>query len=197
MNSTDGSLDFGIHLDTSALSRDAANANRLLSSIGTQAEREGAKIDSAFSNIKRAAISLSAGWSAQSFVRGIVQVRGEFEKLEVAMNTMLQSKERADALMTQMVRTAATTPFGLQEVASGAKQLLAYGMASEEVNGTLIKLGDIAAGLSIPLGDIIYLYGTTMAQGRIYTQDLNQFTNRGIPMLKELASQFEIGRAHV
>lgn len=197
MNSTDGSLDFGIHLDTSALSRDAANANRLLSSIGTQAEREGAKIDSAFSNIKRAAISLSAGWSAQSFVRGIVQVRGEFEKLEVAMNTMLQSKERADALMTQMVRTAATTPFGLQEVASGVKQLLAYGMASEEVNGTLIKLGDIAAGLSIPLGDIIYLYGTTMAQGRIYTQDLNQFTNRGIPMLKELASQFGVAESQV
>lgn len=197
MNSTDGSLDFGIHLDTSALSRDAANANRLLSSIGTQAEREGAKIDSAFSNIKRAALSLSAGWSAQSFVRGIVQVRGEFEKLEVAMNTMLQSKERADALMTQMVRTAATTPFGLQEVASGAKQLLAYGMASEEVNGTLIKLGDIAAGLSIPLGDIIYLYGTTMAQGRIYTQDLNQFTNRGIPMLKELASQFGVAESKV
>lgn len=197
MNSTDGSLDFGIHLDTSALSRDAANANRLLSSIGTQAEREGAKIDSAFSNIKRAAISLSAGWSAQSFVRGIVQVRGEFEKLEVAMNTMLQSKDKADALMTQMVRTAATTPFGLQEVASGAKQLLAYGMASEEVNGTLIKLGDIAAGLSIPLGDIIYLYGTTMAQGRIYTQDLNQFTNRGIPMLKELASQFGVAESQV
>ena len=197
MNSTDGSLDFGIHLDTSALSRDAENANRLLSSIGTQAEREGAKIDSAFSNIKRAALSLSAGWSAQSFVRGIVQVRGEFEKLEVAMNTMLQSKDKADALMTQMVRTAATTPFGLQEVASGAKQLLAYGMASEEVNGTLIKLGDIAAGLSIPLGDIIYLYGTTMAQGRIYTQDLNQFTNRGIPMLKELASQFGVAESKV
>lgn len=197
MNSTDGSLDFGIHLDTSALSRDAANANRLLSSIGTQAEREGAKIDSAFSNIKRAAISLSAGWSAQSFVRSVVQVRGEFEKLEVSMNTMLQSKEKADALMTQMVRTAATTPFGLQEVASGAKQLLAYGMASEEVNGTLIKLGDIAAGLSIPLGDIIYLYGTTMAQGRIYTQDLNQFTNRGIPMLKELASQFGVAESKV
>lgn len=197
MNSTDGSLDFGIHLDTSALSRDAANANRILSSIGTQAEQEGAKIDSAFSNFKRAALSLSAGWSAQSFVRGIVQVRGEFEKLEVAMNTMLQSKERADALMTQMVRTAATTPFGLQEVASGAKQLLAYGMASEEVNGTLIKLGDIAAGLSIPLGDIIYLYGTTMAQGRIYTQDLNQFTNRGIPMLKELASQFGVAESQV
>lgn len=195
MNSTDGSLDFGIRLDTSALSRDAANANRLLFSIGTTAEQEGAKIDGVLSNIKRAAVSLSAGWTAQSFVRSVVQVRGEFEKLEVAMNTMLQSKK--DALMTQMVRTAATTPFGLQEVASGAKQLLAYGMASEEVNGTLIKLGDIAAGLSIPLGDIIYLYGTTMAQGRIYTQDLNQFTNRGIPMLKELASQFGVAESKV
>ena len=66
-------------------------------------------------------------------------------------------------------------------MAQGAKQLLAYGLEAEKVNETLVRLGDIAAGLSIPLGDLVYLYGTTMAQGRLFTQDLNQFTGRGIP----------------
>ena len=99
--------------------------------------------------------------------------------------------------MQQLVHTAATTPFGLEDVAQGAKQLLAYGFEAEKVNETLIRLGDIAAGLSIPLNDLVYLYGTTMSQGRLYTQDLNQFTGRGIPMIAELAKQFGVAKSKV
>ena len=61
----------------------------------------------------------------------------------------------------------------------------------------MIRLGNIAAGLSQPLGDIVYLYGTTMTQGRLYTQDLNQFTGRGIPMIRELAKQFGVAENEV
>ena len=60
-----------------------------------------------------------------------------------------------------------------------------------------IRLGNIAAGLSQPLGDLVYLYGTTMTQGRLYTQDLNQFTGRGIPMIKELAKEFGVAESEI
>ncbi|MCS2730118.1 tape measure protein [Phocaeicola vulgatus] len=112
--------------------------------------------------------------------------------MEVAFKTMLGSEDKANALMQQLVKTAATTPFDLQGVANGAKQLLAYGENVENVNDDLIRLGNIAAGLSQPLGDIVYLYGTTMTQGRLYTADLNQFTGRGIPMIRELAKVFGV-----
>lgn len=90
--------------------------------------------------------------------------------------------------MSQMVQTAAKTPFDLQGVADGAKQLLAYGTEAKDVNDTLVRLGNIASGLSIPLGDMVYLYGTTQTQGRLFTQDVRQFMGRGIPLVKELAS---------
>lgn len=133
---------------------------------------------------------LAGVFAIKELVSKVTKVRGEFQQLEVAFGTMLQSTEKADALMQQLINTAATTPFGLEDVAQGAKQLLAYGLEAEKVNETLIRLGDIAAGVSIPLNDLVYLYGTTMAQGRLYTQDLNQFTGRGIPMISELAKQF-------
>lgn len=133
----------------------------------------------------------------KSFVDEVISVRGEFQQLEVAFNTMLGSKERADALMAQIVDTAARTPFDLQGVAQGAKQLLAYGTASEEVNEKLLMLGDIASGVSAPLGDLVYLYGTTMTQGRMFTQDLRQFQGRGIPLAEELAKQFGVARDEV
>ena len=124
----------------------------------------------------------------QKFASDVIRIRGEFQKTQVAFETMLGSKEKADTLMSQMVQTAAKTPFDLQGVADGAKQLLAYGTEAKDVNDTLVRLGNIASGLSIPLGDMVYLYGTTQTQGRLFTQDVRQFMGRGIPLVKELAS---------
>ena len=110
---------------------------------------------------------------------------------------MLGSKEKSDALMGQLVELAATTPFDLKGVASGAKQLLAYGLEAEKVTDTMRRLGDIAAGLGLQIGDMAWLYGTTLTQGRMYSEDLNQFTGRGIPMIAELAKQFGVAESEV
>lgn len=125
----------------------------------------------------------------KGLITDMINVRGEFQKTSIAFETMLGSKEKADALMAQMVETAAKTPFDLQGVTSGAKQLLAYGTSVDKVNETLVRLGNIASGLSIPLGDLVYLYGTSMSQGRLFTQDVNQFMGRGIPLVAELAKE--------
>ena len=160
-------------------------------------EESGVSIDSMFDRIAKTAAGIGVAFSAQQFASQVMKVRGEFQQLEVSFNTMLGSAEKANTLMQQLTRTAAVTPFGLQDVARGAKQLLAYGLASENVNETLIRLGDIAAGLSIPLNDLVYLYGTTMTQGRVFTQDLRQFQGRGIPLADELAKQFGVTKDKV
>lgn len=174
-----GALYLAMGIDNSGLRRDAREAESIISGLRDTAVKAGAAMGAAF--------TFSA---AKDFAMKIATVRGEFQKLEVAFNVMLGSKESADNLMRQLVQTAATTPFDLQSIAGGAKQLLAYGVAAEEVNSTLIRLGDIAAGLSIPLNDLVYLYGTTMTQGRLFAKDLNQFMGRGIPLADELAKQF-------
>ena len=151
------------------------------------AEESGTGLDKFADKLSKLAATAGLAFGAKELVQNLVKIRGEFQQLDVAFRTMLGSAEKADALMSQLVRTAATTPFDLQGVAQGAKQLLAYGIAAEDVNDTLVRCGDVAAGLSIPLNDLVYLYGTTMTQGRMFTQDLRQFQGRGIPIAEELA----------
>ena len=154
-------------------------------------EQSGLSIEQMFNRIQRAAALSLAGFSTKEFIQKVVQVRGEFQQLEVAFTTMLGSAEKANALMQQLTKTAAVTPFDLQGVTQGAKQLLAYGIEAEKVNDTLVHLGDIAAGLSLPLNDLVYLYGTTMSQGRLYARDVLQFSGRGIPLVQELQKQLQ------
>lgn len=190
-------LHFDITGDNSNFMRKLQEAENGIRTASKQIEESGTSIEGLFNRMTRAAAAFGAGFTAKELISDIVKVRGEFQQLEVAFNTMLGSKEKANALMSQLVKTAAVTPFDLQGVANGAKQLLAYGAAAEDVNETLIRIGNIAAGLSQPLNDLVYLYGTTMTQGRLYTQDLNQFTGRGIPMIRELANVFDVAEGEV
>ena len=168
-----------------------------LSNDAKAANRDMQELDKTTQSMDKTFRRLAGAFAIKELVSKIATVRGEVQQLEVAFRTMLGSVSQADELLQQLVRTAAITPFGLEDVANGAKQLLAYGLEAEKVNETLIRLGDIAAGLSVPLNDLVYLYGTTMAQGRLYTQDLNQFTGRGIPMISELAKQFGVAESKV
>ena len=135
---------------------------------------------------RQLAMSLVGGLGFEQLAEHIFNVRSQFQQLEISFTTMLGSEQRAGALMNQLVQTAAKTPFDMSSITNGAKQLLAYGTAANEVNDILVHLGDISAGLSVPLNDLVYLYGTTMSQGRMYTMDLRQFMGRGIPMAEEL-----------
>lgn len=189
MNNNEGTTWWALGLDNSKFESDVNRSNSLFQSIGNTAEKEGSRIDSIFRKLTIAAAGFFTAQQALEYANKIAAIRGEYQQLEVAFNTMLGSKAKADALMDKVIETAAKTPFDLQGVASGAKQLLAYGVASEDVTNRLVQLGNIAAGLSIPLNDIVYLYGTTMVQGRLYAQDVHQFMGRGIPLVKELAKE--------
>lgn len=148
------------------------------------------EVDGLSNSFKRAS-ELAAGIFAvngiQDFVSRLYSVRGEFQQLEISFRTMLGSGEQANELISQLAQTAASTPFDLQGIASSAKNMLAYGFAADQVNDTIVRLGNVAAGLSQPLGDIVYLYGTLKASGRVTNIDIRQFANRGIPIYEELA----------
>lgn len=154
-------------------------------------------MDGFMAKAAQTAAGLFAVDKLKDFASAVATVRGEYQQLEIAFNTMLGSKSKGDALMAQLIDTAAKTPFEMKDIAEASKMLLAYGMEGDKVNETLIRLGDIAAGLSIPIKDLAFLYGTTMVQGRLYTQDLNQFLGRGIPLADELAKQFGKNKSEV
>lgn len=180
-------LNFTISVNNQQVMRKLAEIQSEMRKTAKVAEESGTGLDKFADRLGKLAASMGLAFGAKELVQNLVKIRGEFQQLDVAFRTMLGSAEKADALMSQLVRTAATTPFDLQGIAQGAKQLLAYGIAAEDVNDTLVRCGDVAAGLSIPLGDLVYLYGTTMTQGRMFTQDLRQFQGRGIPIAEELA----------
>lgn len=160
-------------------------------------EQQGQSIENVFGRIRSIASVAFAGFTAKEIISTLANVRGDFQQFEIAFETMLHSGEKAKAMISDLAKLAASTPFDMKGVVSGAKQLLAYGFAADQITDTMRRLGDISAGLGLNLQDLTWLYGTTMVQGRLFTRDLMQFTGRGIPMTEALAKQFGVTKDKV
>ena len=197
MDNSSGKISFAVSLSLEELEEAVKKGQGQIRSLADTAEKEGDRIDDLTKRIGRAAAGIFSVGMAQQFARQVVQTRGQVQQLEIAFRTLTKSQEKADELMNQLMDTAAKTPFDLMGIADSAKFLLGIRVPVEEVNDTLKMLGDIAAGVSAPLKDIAYLYGTTITKAHMDTMDLRQFTGRGIDLIGELSKQYGIATDQV
>lgn len=154
-------------------------------------------VDALMSSLKRTAAEIGGLAAIKKFGADVINATGTMQQLQVSLSTILQDGEKASKLIEEIAQFAAKTPFELNDVAEGAKQLLAYGSSAGTVVDELSMLGDVAAGLQIPIGQLIYLYGTLRTQGRAMTVDIRQFAGRGIPIYEELAKVLGVSKDQV
>ena len=187
MQENEGRLLFKVGADQTGIKKDIEAIKKQFESLTEKTKEEGKKQAEVWQNLVKGATAYFTLQGASAFIKQVVAVRSQFQQLEISFGTMLKSKEKANALMAQMTDLAAKTPFGLEEVSEGAKRLLAFQVPAEEVTETLRRMGDVAAGLGVPMERLIHVYGQVKAQGRMFTNDLYQFMNAGIPMISELS----------
>ncbi|MFC3353701.1 tape measure protein [Sphingobacterium zeae] len=165
--------------------------------LARNVNNRGRDMEDVFGRLAKVAGGFLSLNAAEGFIQKLIHVRSEFQQLEISFTTMLASKEKADQLTKDLIQFAATTPFGMKEAANAAKQLLAYGSSANTVTSELRMLGDVAAGTSQPIGELVYLYGTLRTQGRAYAVDIRQFAGRGIPIYQELAKVLGVNKNQV
>ena len=126
-----------------------------------------------------------------------VKLSAEFEQAEVAFTTLLGSADAAKQVIGDLSDFAASTPFQFPSLKDAARSLVAFGVEQKALIPTLRAVGDVAAGIGAPIGDIAEIYGKARVQGRLFMEDINQLTGRGIPIIQELAKQFGVAESEV
>ncbi len=126
-----------------------------------------------------------------------LKASGQFEQWNIAFTTMLGSQSKATKLMNEIKSFAAKTPFELPGLVESSKQLLAFGFAAEEIIPNMKVLGDIAAGVGVPVGQLANVFGQVKLAGRLMGQDLLQFTNAGVPLISALAKNLGVTEGEI
>lgn len=119
-----------------------------------------------------------------------VNLAATAETAAVQFKVLTGSAESAAAVMAAINQFAADTPFESMEITQAAKQLIAFGGNAGTVISELQTIGDLSAGMGIPLTELAELYGKARIQGRLFMEDINQLQGRGINVTAELAKEF-------
>jgi len=144
-----------------------------------------------------AAIGAAGTVMAGKFVKDGIDAAVNIEQLSTSFEVMLGSADAAQKMMADVTAFAASTPFELPGIQTASKSLLAFGIEQEKIIPSLKMVGDVAAGVGAPLEDLAVIYGKARTAGTLYAEDVNQLTERGIPIIAELAKQFGVAESEV
>jgi tape measure domain-containing protein len=160
------------------------------------------KFSKTFDSAEKSMAKVGAGITAVGVagavaVGGLIKMAGQFEQTQIAFTTMLGSAEEANKLLKDLADFAARTPFTIPGIEQNAKLLLGMGVAAEDMIPTLKALGDVSAGLSVPLDRIALNFGQIRVQGKLTGRELRDFAVAGVPLIAELAKNFGLTEAAI
>ena len=176
---------------------DQGTYNRLVSAAADKMKRAEGSTNRYASSVKRL-VGAYVGFSAlKGGARSIIEQTAAAEKTAVAFRVLVGDVEQSTAALKELRSFAASTPFSFPEIADAGRMLLAFKFSTQELGKELQILGNLAAGTNQPIGELAELVGKARVQTTIYSEDLNQFTGRGINVLDGLAARFGVTTAEV
>ena len=178
--------------DISALKQSMASATQLVSASA----KKMASLSAAGLKIGLGAALAGGGVALAAGIKAVTSA-ADFEQTKVAFTTLIGDAGKAEQTLAQLRVLGAKTPFEFPELADAGRKLIAFGEGSDTVAATLARIGDVSAGVQAPVNEIAELYGKARVQGRLFAEDINQLTGRGIPIIGELAKQFGVSDSEV
>lgn len=111
----------------------------------------------------------------------------EIENVTTRFETLTGSVQVASSIIRELRKIAATTPFETYGLSKATATLLSFGIAGQEVIGTIRKLGDVAQGDQERLERLSIAFGQVRAKGRLMAQEVNQMVENGFNPLQEIS----------
>lgn len=149
---------------------------------------KGVMSDLASSAIKAAVSTVVDG--AKKMVSAGLEYNQAMEGYVTNFTTMLGGNaEAANGMVGSLQKLASATPLAMSDLAGGAQTLLAFGVASDDVSGTLQRLGDISLGNADKMQSLARAYGKATAQGKLTGETVQMMIDAGWNPLIDICDQ--------
>ena len=158
--------------------------------VAQTAQSEAESIKKAFGAIK----GVIAGYTGKKLYEALIGSNADYEQTLTSMEVLLGNAEKAEKMIKNLDVMGAKTPFELSDLTKATNQLLAFGTAEEDIMTRLNQLGDLSMGNATKLDRITAAYGKMLAKGKVSLEELNMFTEAGIPIIESLSKQLDVGK---
>lgn len=157
-------------------------------------DKELKKTEDRFEKFKKRLLLVGTAAAAGIIAIGVAAVKSasKMEALTTQFEVMLGSTEKATKMMEELETFSARTPFQLPDLAQGTQNLLSFGVAEEDVIGTMRMLGDAALGNTEKLKGLVLAYGKVQTKGKVSMEEINMIAEKGVPIISTLQKQLGV-----
>lgn len=121
--------------------------------------------------------------------RSMFELASAAEDNQIAFEVMLDSADKATAMLAEMKSFADATPFTPQQIRDAGKVLLQFGVDAGSVMDTVKMLGDVSGGDAEKMNRLALAFGQISSAGRLQGQDLLQLINAGFNPLQVISEK--------
>jgi tape measure domain-containing protein len=161
-----------------------------LNSLGTAARGAAgglgglAPLASGFAGVAASVTAVAAAVAGIGFAA--TKSAGQIQKLTAAFTGLTGSAEAAAKLRQSLFDLGETTPFKNEEILQTAQRFLAVGINVDSLNGSINRIGALAAQSGQPLERLALIYAQVYAKGRLQGEENLQFLEAGVDLTKQL-----------
>lgn len=131
---------------------------------------------------------LLGGYSIKEFLSSMIRVRGEFQSMQTAIETMV-GKDMAGQLIPQIKELAKISPLTMSDMIGAEKMMLGFNIQAEDTIKYLKAISDISMGESSKFNSLTLAFSQMSAAGKLMGQDLNQMINAGFNPLQIISEK--------
>lgn len=157
--------------------------------IGKLGAKIGASIISPFAKLAALLGPTAIVGGMAAFAKSSSDAASSMENLKAQLEIFTGSGAKAETMMKDLRKLAVESPLEFEDVVSGAKRLLQYGVATEEVIGHVTRLSEVSAGNAQQFERLTLAFGQAASIGRLMGTELRQFTESGFNPLEYIAKK--------
>jgi tape measure domain-containing protein len=124
--------------------------------------------------------------------RGLVNLRIQYRENEVAIEAFAGSSEKAAAAMKAIQQFAEVSPYSTLELAQAARNMMSFGVSTDETIKVMRHLGEVAGGSQFRLDRLAFAMSQIVSTGKLVGNDLRQLTEQGFNPLKTISDKTKI-----
>ena len=172
------------------VSKEAATASKSLTSLGNTSEKVSKLIRAGV--LTAVATSIAGIVSTIRVARSSLEEAAKMEQIDTSFNVLIGNAEKAKEVLSDLREFSAATPLQFDTIATGAQNLMAFGIHADDVKDKMEMLGNVSQGQADKLESVVRAYGKIRAKGKASLEELNMMTEAGIPILQGLADNIGV-----
>lgn len=145
-----------------------------------------------FGTFGKVGLILAAIAAVKEFTQYAVTLAEQIGTAKRSFEAFTGSASEADKIVNDLIATGQKNFIPTDDILKAGKALLSFGESADNLPAVLSRLANVSAATGKDFNELAVIYGKARTAGVLFSEDINQLVDAGIPIIQEFSKQLGV-----